>query len=136
MATGVRGVMRGFVAALMMTLLLAAGPVAASGGGSAPAGEETFSFSELRVPLADSDPVRIMAVRVMLVMATPEDKAVVRSKQKELEQELVSELSKVPTATAIRPAAPNDVKKVVSSLLTRSGLAGVKDVLIQKYLLW
>lgn len=127
--------MRGTVAALMM-ILATTGSALASGGGAAPGAEETFTFNELRVPLADSDPVRIMAVRMLVVMATAEDKAAVRGKQKELELEMVSALSKISTSNATRPAAPNEVKKVVSALLTRSGLKGVKDVLVQKYLLW
>lgn len=129
--------MRAIVGCLLAALMLGTPPAAmAAGGGSSETGEQMFTLSELRVPLADSDPVRVMSVKLLLVLDTPENKAAVRSKQKDLEQELVGALANIPTSTAVKPAAPVDVKKVTADILTRSGVKGVKDVLVQKYVLW
>lgn len=127
--------MRAVAVALLASLVLTA-PAAAAGGGAKPAGEEMFTLNELRVPLADSDPVRIMSVRMLLVMDTAESKAAMRSKQKEVEQELSSTLSQIPSSLAVKPGAPNDIKKIVAQSLDKAGVKGVKDVLVQKYLLW
>lgn len=122
--------------------LVPCGAALASGGGGgggakgeAPA-EEYFTFKELRVPLSDSDPVKIMTVHLMVLMDGPESKAELRSKQKELEHGLSDELAKVPTQTASKPTAPNDIKKLVAQYLGKAKVRGVKDVLLKKYLVW
>lgn len=128
--------MRAALLALMMSLMLI-GPAAASeGAGKAAPGEEIFTLKELRVPLADSDPVRIMTVQLMLVMDSVEAKAAMRSQQKALEKTLAEALTQVPSQIAATPGAPNDVKKVVAQTITKSGVKGVKDILIKQYLLW
>lgn len=130
--------MRTLAMALAMVISLSSsGPATASGGGAkSTGGEEYFTINELRVPLADSDPIRIMTVRLLLVMDTAESKAAVRPQQKALEQALIAALSQIPTQTATKPGAPIDVKKIVSQSIHQVGIKGVKDVLLQKYLLW
>lgn len=130
--------MRALAMALAVVTSLSSGSAAtASGGGDkAAATEEYFTVNELRIPLADSDPIRIMTVRLLLVMATPEAKAAVRPLQKAFEQALTAALSQLPTQTATKPGAPNDIKKIVAQSLDKVGIKGVKDVLLQKYLLW
>ncbi|GEM_PF-2963147 len=127
--------MRALVLALVASLILGS-PAAASDSGAKTTGEEFFSLNELRVPLADSDPIRIMTVKLLLVMETAESKSGMRSQQKAFEQALVAALSQLPTQIAVKPAAPNDVKKIVAQTIAKSGVKGVKDVLLQKYVLW
>ena len=127
--------MRALVLALVASLILGS-PAAASGSGAQTPGEEFFTLNELRVPLADSDPIRVVMVKLLLVMETAELKAAMRSQQKAFEQTLVAALSQLPTEIAIKPAATNDVKKIVAQAIAKSGIQGVKDILLQKYVLW
>lgn len=124
--------------ALLAGLAFSGTALASGGGGGKAEGpvEEYFTFKELRVPLSDSDPVKILTVQLMVLMDGPESKAELRSKQKELEHGLSDELAQIPTQVASKPTAPNDVKKLVSQYLFKVKVRGVKDVLLKKYLVW